>query len=206
MPEASSLFLLGVINGAAICSFSCLTYIGPLFLSSGEGFKDGFFASMSYLSGKIIVYTILSGFAAVLGKALTAKLEFSGSYAMGIALILMAAVYPYLSKKSCSRAVCAKKKKMSMFFTGVMTSFVPCPAIIGLFMISAENGSVITGLSYGFIYGMGLLISPLLPLSGMLTMISERIKTEVKNFAPYLNALSTIIVFILGVRMIINAA
>lgn len=66
-----------------------------------------------------------------------------------------------------------------------------------------KGGSVVYGLSYGFIYGIGIAISPLILAGGGLSLITERLKIEVKGFIPYLQGISVIIMVATGIRMII---
>ncbi|MDH5716192.1 MAG: sulfite exporter TauE/SafE family protein [Spirochaetia bacterium] len=203
MPEIGTLFLLGILNGAALCTLSCLQYMSPFLLCTGGGFKDGVLMSFHYLIGKIIIYAALSAGAGYLGKIFAENLKSSGKYGMGITMIALAVAFPFISsEKKCSASAFKRNKKLTMFMMGISTSVLPCPAVIGLLLVSAEKGSVFYGFLFGLAYGLGLMISPLLPAAGGLAVISKSMKVEVKSFMPYLKGLSMIIILIMGVRVL----
>ena len=61
MSDLIGLFLLGLLYGATICSITCLPYLGPFLLTTGEGFKDGILSSFAFFTGKLVVYATLGG-------------------------------------------------------------------------------------------------------------------------------------------------
>ena len=86
---------------------------------------------------------------------------------------------------------------------GVSTSLIPCPPLVTMFLLAAKNGSFISGISYGLVYGLGLILSPLIIAGGGLSVVSKIIKTEVKGFAPYLQGISVVMIVIMGAKILI---
>ncbi|MDH3328283.1 MAG: hypothetical protein OEM01_03530, partial [Desulfobulbaceae bacterium] len=81
----------------------------------------------------------------------------------------------------------------------------PCPPLVAVFLLAANNGTVLTGMSYGFFYGLGLIVSPMLIVGGGFAMISEKIKQEAKGFVPYMQGLAMLIMMVMAANMIITA-
>ena len=206
MPEIVGLFLVGIINGLTVCSLSCMHYLAPFLLSTGNGFKDGVSSSAFYLSGKVVSYGALGGFAAYLGKIVTENLNHSGRYIMGGSLIVFALILPLFKQKSCAQkgGKSALGRRFSLFGIGISTSLVPCPALASLFLLAADNGSILMGLLFGLVYGMGLMVSPLLIAGGGIALIAQKINLEVNEFMPYLRGLSMIVILLLGVNLILQ--
>lgn len=199
MPEPFSLFLLGMAYGATVCSFTCLPYFGPYLIGSGTGFKDGVISSCSFALGKLCMYSALGGAAAVLGRALTVSP--THKVIMGLVLIAVAVTMPFVTKDGCLKRSQVTGKRFSMFVLGVVSSLMPCPPLAAVFVLSAQHGEVLGGVMYGFFYGLGLVVSPMLLAGGGFALISHKIKQEAKEFAPYMQKLAMGIMVVIAVGM-----
>ena len=203
MHDAAGLFLLGLLYGTTVCSLTCLPYLGPYLLSTGRGFTDGVKSSLLFLSGKLICYMFIGGLSAYLGNVLTLDKSMSAKWIMGIAIIAFGLSIPFVSKGECRKKGQTIGKGISLFLLGVSTSLIPCPPLVTMFLLAAKNGSFISGISYGLVYGLGLILSPLIIAGGGITVISKTIKTEVKGFVPYLQGISVVMIVIMGIRILI---
>lgn len=201
MPEIFSLFFLGVIYGLTICSISCLPYLSTYLMSTGKGFRDGVNASFVFISGKLLIYSLLGGAAAYIGSKLVIKDFLHLKYTIGGILIVVGLLLPFISKGGCTKKHQLTGKRLSLFALGVSSSLIPCPSLVSMSLLAANKGSVFIGASYGFVFGLGLMVSPLVIASGVISLISKSVKIEVKGFTPYLNALSVIIIVMMGVRI-----
>lgn len=199
MPEPFSLFLLGMVYGATVCSFTCLPYFGPYLIGSGTGFKDGVISSCAFALGKLCMYSALGGAAAVLGRALTVSP--THKVIMGLVLIAVAVTMPFVTKDGCLKRSQVTGKRFSMFVLGVVSSLMPCPPLAAVFVLSAQHGEVLGGVMYGFFYGLGLVVSPMLLAGGGFALISHKIKQEAKEFAPYMQKLAMGIMVVIAVGM-----
>lgn len=199
MPEPFSLFLLGMAYGATVCSFTCLPYFGPYLIGSGTGFKDGVISSCAFALGKLCMYSALGGAAAVLGRALTVSP--THKVIMGLVLIAVAVTMPFVTKGGCLKRSQVTGKRFSMFVLGVVSSLMPCPPLAAVFVLSAQHGEVLGGVMYGFFYGLGLVVSPMLLAGGGFALISHKIKQEAKEFAPYMQKLAMGIMVVIAVGM-----
>lgn len=202
MCDAGGLFLLGLLYGTTVCTLTCLPYIGPYLLSTGRGFADGVKSSFLFLSGKLTCYMSIGGLSAYLGNVLGLDRE-TTKWIMGIAIIAFGLSIPFVSRGECCKKGQVIGKGISLFLLGVSTSLIPCPPLVTMFLLAAKNGSVISGISFGLIYGLGLTLSPLIIAGGGLSIISKIIKIEVKGFVPYMQTISMVIMVILGIKMLV---
>lgn len=199
MHESSSLFLLGLAYGATVCSFSCLPYFGPYLIGSGTGFKDGVLSSCSFAAGKLCIYSALGGIAGLFGRTLT--ITPTHKMIMGLVLIVVAVTLPFVARNGCLKRSQVVGKRFSMFVLGVVSSLVPCPPLTAVFMLAAQQGSVLNGMVYGIFFGLGLSASPMLLAGGGFALISHKIRREVKEVAPYMQIFAMGIMIVIAVRM-----
>jgi len=203
MSEAAGLLLLGLIYGMTLCSLSCLPYLSPYLVGTGKGFKDGVRSSFIFASGKVVVYAFFGALAAYLGSKLEVNNYKPLQYTIGTIVIVVGVALPFTAKKGCTGKHRINGKRISLFMLGISTSLIPCPTLIAMTLLAAQKGNMAMGALYGFLFGLGIMFSPLLIAGGGISMLSMRIKEEVKGFTPYLNGLSVIIILMMGLRIII---
>lgn len=198
--DAAGLFTLGLVYGATVCSMTCLSYLGPYLLGTGNGFRDGLTSSLAFGLGKICCYAFLGGLAGYLGQKLT--FGPSHTWAMGLVLIGVALSMPFTARRGC-RAKCSRgSRRASLLTLGAATSLVPCPPVLAILALAAGQGSILTGMGFGLLFGLGLLISPLLLIGGGLALISRHLRREAKSFMPYIQRLAMTIMIIMGANII----
>ncbi|MEN8189131.1 MAG: sulfite exporter TauE/SafE family protein [Thermodesulfobacteriota bacterium] len=203
MYEQFSLTGLGLVYGTTVCSLTCLPYLGPYLMGTGRGFVDGLSLSLVFILGKLCTYTALGGLAGFLGETIST----SGSHnlVMGITLAIVTLTLPLVTKGRCPNRCQAVTRRGSLFVLGIVSSLIPCPPLVAVFLLAANNGTAIGGLSYGFFYGIGLVVSPMLIVGGGLGMISEKIKTEAGGFTPFMQGLVMLIMMVMATNMIMSA-
>lgn len=203
-PEILSLFLLGMMSGASICTLSCLPYLAPYLMGTGNGFKGGVLASAVFFLGKCLCYSIFGGVAAYCGHEVQLESLSSSHLFAGLMLIIAASTIPFVSKLGgCGQSSCISIRKASLFGLGISSSLRPCPAMAAVLVLAAEKGSVSLGLAYGSVFGLGLSLSPLLLIGGGLSLISERIGVETGRLMPAIRVLSVVIMVIMGIRLML---
>ena len=198
--DAAGLFTLGLVYGATVCSMTCLSYLGPYILGTGNGFRDGVLSSLSFGLGKICCYVFLGGLAGYLGRELTASP--AQTLTMGIILIGVAISMPFVAKRGCRDKCHQGGKRASLLTLGAATSLVPCPPVLAILTLAASQGSMVTGMGFGFFYGLGIIISPLLLVGGGLSLVSQKLRQEVKSFMPYIKGLAMTIMILMGANII----
>jgi len=203
MADLISIFILGITYGTTICSMTCLPYLGPFILTTGNGFQDGMRGAFSFGAGKIIMYALFGSFAAFIGEVINPGREFT--QIMGLSLIGVALVMPFINRLSC-RKNCMQgiKNRLPLLFLGMATSLVPCPPVAAVLLLAAGQDSIVTGMGLGLFFGLGLTLSPLLLTAGGLGLISKHLHRETGKCMPYLRALAMRGLIFLGVKMIIS--
>jgi cytochrome c biogenesis protein CcdA len=205
--EFTSLFLLGMVSGAGICSLSCLHYLGPYLMGTGQGFRDGVLASWIFVCGKIVSYSILGGCAAACGKAFLPDTLGTAGIVPGVILIVSALSIPFVRRRSCGKAGCnTATRKVSLFGLGISSSLRPCPTMAAVLLLAAEKGAVITGMGYGALFGLGLAVSPILIIGGGLSHISHRLRLETGHLMYGVKVLSVLIMIGMGIRLMLMEA
>lgn len=198
--DAAGLFTLGLVYGATVCSMTCLSYLGPYLLGTGTGFRDGVLSSLSFGLGKICCYVFLGGLAGYLGRELTYSP--AQTWAMGLVLIGVAISMPFAARRGCRDKCHQGSKRVSLLTLGAATSLVPCPPVLAILTLAASQGSMVTGMGFGLFYGLGIIISPLLLVGGGLSLISKKLRQEVKSFMPYIQGLAMTIMILMGAKII----
>ncbi|MBU0728698.1 MAG: sulfite exporter TauE/SafE family protein [Proteobacteria bacterium] len=201
--ETLSIFVLGTISGITVCSFSCLPFLGPFLLSTGQGFKDGVSSTALFIIGKIAAYTVLGCLAGLLGQVLAFESSGAMRFILGVPLIITGLSLPFIHKAGCGKC---HGRSISFFGLGLITSLVPCPALTAVFALAAKDGSILNGALYGLSFGSGLIISPLLIIGGGLSVISSKIKLEAARIMPAIQVISCIIMVLLGTRILFTEA
>ena len=201
MGEATGIFLLGLAYGATVCSLTCLPCLGTYLMGCGNGFRDGLIASMFFMLGKVACYTIFGGLAGLLGHVLTLT---AGQQRIitGLALIGAALILPFISSGSCKQQHGTAGKRTSLLLLGMATSLTPCPPLAAILLLAAKDGSWLIGAGYGFLYGTGLMLSPLLVAGGGLALIAKRIRLEYAGFKPWLQGAAMLIMIIMGMQVL----
>lgn len=198
MAEAFSFILLGVLYGSTVCSFTCMPYLGVYVIGTGNSFREGVEATLIFLAGKICVYVLFGIVAGAVGKTL----DISGLQGkiFGVILIASGLLLPFVAGRRCGGACRHGGRKLSLFALGCGTGLLPCPPMLSLLLLAAQKGSWLAGATYGVMFGLGQIVSPILLAGGGLAHLAGKIRLEVKNFTPYLRLISMMIMVFLGIR------
>jgi cytochrome c-type biogenesis protein len=199
MGEAMGVFLLGLAYGATVCSLTCLPCLGTFLMGCGNGFRDGLIAGLFFMFGKVAIYTIFGGLAGMLGHVLTLTAE-QQRIIPGCALIGAAFILPFMTTDGCRQRRSVPGKKSSLMLLGMATSLVPCPPLAAVFLLAARQGTCLAGGGYGFLYGTGLMLSPLLIAGGGLALIAKRIRVELGGSRVLLRAAAMLVMIIMGLQ------
>ncbi len=198
LPEASSLFLMGLLYGTTVCSLSCLSYVGPYLMGCGNGFGDGLLHSFVFMLGKVATYTVLGAIAGGLGQVWELDQGVFSTVA-GLVTVVVGLSLLFGNRKGG----CSCKGKYSSLLLGVSSSLMPCPPLAAVFMVAAQTGSVYGGGLCGVVYGLGLVLSPLLLIGGSISLISKRIREEAAGFVPYLRGTAALVLVSAGIRLLL---
>ncbi len=200
MLEATSLFVLGLTYGFTVCTLTCLPYLVPYLMGTGTGFKSGLANSIFFMSGKLITYATIGGVAAFAGHSL--DFGRNGTIFMGLILVGTGLAMPLVNKKNCQKNCQMVGKSLSMLALGAGSSLTFCPPLVAVFTIAAQCGSVSKGVFYGLVYGMGLLVSPLIIAGGSISFISASIRRQLGKHMKYIESSAMLIMVGMGLKII----
>ncbi len=203
LPEWITLFALGVVYGTTVCSLSCLPILAPCLLSTGRGFKDGILLSLSFMQGKVLAYAFLGGLAAWLGSSFLTNII--PQPIIGMVLIAVGILLPFMGQKKCSTDCSRVNRRLPLFTLGMSTSLIPCPPLVAILVTAAQKGSISIGILYGALFGIGLMISPLLLAAGGAAAIGNTINMKSNSVRIFTQTVSTLLIISMGIRFILTA-
>jgi len=153
VPELASLTMLGILYGATVCSLSCLPTLGPLLVGEGGSFRQGIQGALSFMSGKVIAYTVLGGIAAGIGRQVPLEHPLT-RIIPGIILVLTAAYLVFSRPGSCNKGSCRPtRRKFSFLALGAATGITPCAPLLSVMLLAAQQDNLLAGAACGFFFG-----------------------------------------------------
>jgi uncharacterized protein len=181
---AIALGLLGSLHCAAMC--------GPLMLALpfAPGGAGRFIAGrVVYQLGRIATYALLGGLAGIIGRSiLLAGLQRWLSIALGVAILLgflaskkISVAAPVVrlvaNLKSAMSAQLQRRSFRSLLLLGLLNGLLPCGLVYVALAGAVSSGSLLDGLVYMTLFGLGTLPTMLgISLSGKLFPIALRLK------------------------------
>lgn len=203
LPETLTIFTLGLINGTTVCAFSCMPVLGPFIMGHARGGKHGMLSFLSFGAGKVLGYSFLGGIAAYMGKAIPPEI---GSYVRpvsAIAIVIAASTILFGKKKLCGCKLGNVTGLLSIFGYGLASSFLPCPSLAAVMLSIAGMANVYAGVLSGFVFALGILISPLLIVCGGIGFASRKISLEIGNKGKVVMYLSFLLLLVSGLKILV---
>ena len=188
MKLAFSFFLLGLSFGVGPCFATC----GPLLISYMAGNSKNMAQSLKgyflFSLSRLAVYLLLTIAVFSLGRFAVERFmqthAFYFSLAGGIFIIVLGILMllgKELSPRWCHRIqhTFTEKDSKNFIFLGVFTGLLPCFPLLGMLSyVTLVSRSLVNSVLYGFSFGMGTIISPLLLLVAFTGLLSKFIKGE----------------------------
>ena len=211
MSVAAELFLLGVVMSFGPCTLHCSALMIPYIAATKNGWKAGLSTMLVFLVVRIAVYTLLGLLAGIAGRMISVKLHeyqavlsaVAGSVIAGFGIMILTGLDP--GNKLCRfirRRVSGKDSKGGVAVMSIALSMVPCVSLLAvLSYIAFKAPHTAAGALYGFSFGLGKLVSPLIPLGMAAGWISRRLRPGER-----LQKIVTLICGVLLVVMGINLA
>jgi hypothetical protein len=181
---AFALGLLGSLHCAAMC--------GPLMLAlpSPSGGAGRFLAGrIFYQLGRIATYCLLGVVAGIIGKSIfLAGLQRWLSIALGVSILIgfllskkvalsAPVVRLVMQLKSAMSAQMRQRSFRSLILLGMLNGLLPCGLVYVAMAGAVSRGSLLNGLAYMAMFGLGTLPTMLgISLSGKLFPLSFRLK------------------------------
>lgn len=207
----------GAILMGLVGNLHCLGMCGPIALSvplKDKNRKNRLTSALVYNSGRILVYMAFGALFGLFGKGIQlAGLQQKTSIVIGV-LIIISLIFPVLFSKTklLNRPYLSWLNKIknsfqwhfskhtysSIFTIGLLNGFLPCGLVYMALAGSIASGSVIGGLAFMALFGIGTL-----PVMVALPYYSSLIKNPVKQ---KLRKLVPVFVFAFGILFILRGS
>lgn len=212
MSTAMELFIIGITVSLGPCFAFCGPVILPYIAATRRGWKEGLKATLIFLFSRLVAYIILGLLAGLLGRLLILWLrQFEYLiFLIGGILILIIGLMIIFGKEShpllcqfLSRQVVDNNIKGPMLL-GLIVGILPClPILAVLSYIALKSQNLWQGAFYGFSFGMGKFISPLIPL-GVLASSLPKVLIKNQRIYNFFNRLCGFILFFIGLNFVIS--
>lgn len=181
-----SILIQGFVIGSGPCMLVCAPILLPYIAGTKRTWQEGFKAALIFGLTRLTVYTLMGGVVGYIGYYLF-QLFYNrlwGLYLWIFAGILIITLgFLIMLGKGIKNPVCRVLQKQtledstkSMILLGILIGFSPCLPLIAVLtqiMFMAEH--FYQGFLYGFAFGIGTVISPLLILGALTPLISEKL-------------------------------
>ncbi len=173
MKIAVELFIIGIVVSMGPCLTFCVPVILSYIAGTQEGWKRGLISILIFSFTQLIVYSILGLLAGLFGKILTERLnQVSGLVfiigglfisVIGLLIIFGSQTGHHLCRILTKRVV--EDRIKGPVLIGLIIGIIPCLPLLGvLTYIVLKTQNLWQGAFWGFAFGMGKFVSPLIPL------------------------------------------
>ncbi|HAM39007.1 MAG: hypothetical protein A2474_02845 [Elusimicrobia bacterium RIFOXYC2_FULL_34_12] len=202
----TELFITGIVLGVGPCFLFCAPLISSYIFANGADQKEGLKITISFSLGRILAYSLL-GFASV---ALINTFDIQKDVfkrAAGILLLLILPIYNIGKDKiKVCNFLCKfseKRLNFNSFFIGLLIGLSPCaPLLAILSYIVVKSESIYFGLFYGFMFGVGTFISPLIFCGLLLGFISNYCSKSKEMFLIF-KIIGNVLLIIFALKLIL---
>lgn len=172
-----SVWILGITVGFTACTASCLPFMGSWVMSRNLGMKGSLIDAGLFSLGKVTAYALLGALAGLTGEFILHYLRSGfGNLLIGSASILAGIWLVFNLRRQKRQCGINKRHNMHPFNLGFTLSFIPCAPLAALLAACAAAGSIGLGLAYGFVFGAGAALTPLLIILPLLGRLGDELR------------------------------
>lgn len=200
------LLLQGFIVGYGPCLAICIPVIVPYIAGTRRTWHEGLTATLYFSLTRLFVYVLLGGVSGYIGAFLISYYYsrnigyYIWSAGAGILILvgLLVMVGTHLDFGVChrvSKRFLVDHPAGSMMVLGLLVGLSPCIPLIGILLeIALLAQNFVVGAMYGFFFGIGTVLSPMLLVGALTPMISGRLHNYPMVYRTF--------VFLCGLTMI----
>ncbi|WIM04856.1 MAG: sulfite exporter TauE/SafE family protein [Candidatus Nitricoxidivorans perseverans] len=206
-----TIWLLGVSMGMTACTVTCLPFMGTWALGRASGQREAFLHAGVFLAGRMATYTLLAALAGAAGLGLAKAL--GGAWGNGVigAASILAGLWLLARPASpgCKAASLSpvapvrlhrRHDSLPPLFLGAALSLTPCMPLASLLALAAQAGSPAQGAAYGFAFGLGAAMTPILVLVPLAGRLGRELRAGRAWLARWLTWSAAAVLIALGVR------
>ncbi len=219
MADLIKIFIAGFTLANGPCLFFCVPVIIPYIatMPDGEktssGWKKGLKLVLIFSFFRLLAYSML-GFFSVVAYQFVFRFIAPGSrylqIVLGIIIVAVGATFLLKQNVLSSNKLCkkiheqtGKRSGFNMALLGLLVGFSPCPPLLAtLTYIAATAQNPVAGTVSGFSFGLGTLITPLIPLGTTAGYLVDKMKSTPMALLT-IRLISAGILTYFGIRLIL---
>ncbi|MFA4967409.1 MAG: sulfite exporter TauE/SafE family protein [Candidatus Margulisiibacteriota bacterium] len=186
-------FVQGLVIGAGPCLLICAPILLPFIAGTKRTWQEGFKAALVFGLARLAVYTLLGGAVGYIGYYLfeifhsriwgTMLWGGAGIFIIGLGILVILG-------REAGNPFCRSLQKQkigsntqSLILLGIIIGLSPCLPLVGVLTeIMFLSEKFYQGFLYGFAFGVGTVISPLLLLGALAPLIPAKLLRFEKTF------------------------
>lgn len=212
MRIAIELFLVGLAASFGPCLLYCSPLIVIFIAGTKKGWKEGLVSMLIFSLGRLIAASILGFLVGILGRLLIDKLSKFDYviFVIGGILISIIGMLMMLGRESPRLCEVLKKHTVDNKFRGPMllgfiVGILPCLPLLGVLAYIALNTRILwQGAFYGFAFGLGEAISPLI-IVGVFAGILPKMVLKDNRIYGLFARICGFIIFLIGLNLAVSS-
>jgi sulfite exporter TauE/SafE len=213
-------FIFGVLYGSVVCVSSCLPYVASYIAGVGACFRQGALVTLTFSSGRLAAYALISGAVGLLSGALRLivsaetflPFQAYSSVAFGVVTIIIGlTLLLKIRASSCNcntdGVVAVKPQRLSRkmdfraFSLGLTRGLVICPPLLALLLYALPFTAPLNVLVLAVPLGLGTVLSPLLLLGG----VTGWLLNKAPLFRRWIALFGVVVLILLGLVTLITS-
>ena len=205
------LFIIGITASFGPCLAFCSPVILPYIAATKQGWKEGLVAILIFSFARLITYALLGLMAGLLGNLLAEQLcRFNHLVFLGGGILVSFLGVLILFGKEPQHRLCQVLRRQVIddsikgpAMLGITVGILPCLPLLGvLTYIALQMQNLWQGAFYGLAFGIGKLISPLIPL-GILASTVPIMVIKSHRVYSFFSRLCGFLLFLMGVNLVV---
>ncbi len=212
MKISLELFLLGFTTSFGPCLVFCGPIIFPYIACTKKGWKEGLFTIMLFSLSRLNFYTFFGLVVGMVGIFVVnilhqhIKLLFilGGIFIsfLGVLIVFNQNPQHYLCQLISKKHL--TNKYSDAILLGLVVSALPCLPVLGVFSyIALESKNLFQGAIWGFSFGMGKLLSPLILFGALSGEVSRKLLHSPRTYNIF-KFFCGLLLFLIGAQLIIS--
>lgn len=221
MKDMVDIFIAGVVLANGPCLLFCAPIVLPCVSgmprasSSGRSWKKGLSFGLVFSISRLVAYGLLGFLSVALYRTVFGVIAPGRHYFKAVlGVIVLGTGILYLVKgirpRQSESSACAhrgeprEKGPWHMALAGLLIGFSPCPPLLAvLTYIAATAGDPARGLALGLAFGLGTVLTPLIPFSALTGVMVDRLRSFPRTDL-FIRVLSALVLVYLGIMLFLS--
>lgn len=201
--EYPTLFLAGLAAGFGICSLTCLPLLGACLLGNSREKGDGLRAALTYSTGRLLSAATAGAFCGYLGHLASEIVKSPLLFILSGIFTLAAGIYLLIHPRPAC-CDCRRHATTPPLLLGLSGSLIPCLPNAAMLAAASVSGSAIKGMGAALTFTLGVVLSPLLAISGLLGLLGFGIAAKIPRHIAIFSRAAGVAVILLGSKTLLT--